>query len=144
VRPTYETARDVDNERAVAEVIERRLRLTARKLPRHYELDYVLTDGDEVRGFAEIKCRTNALEQYPTYIISGHKWEYGLRWEALAHAPFVIVVRFTDGIYYCRPRYVQGHRVMLGGRRDRGDEQDIEPVVHIPVGEFTLLEKAEA
>ena len=50
----------------------------------------------------------------------------------------LIIVEWEDCIGYTQ---LDGDWIIkTGGRVDRNDWQDIEPVVHIPVTEFTILE----
>jgi hypothetical protein len=135
VRPAYETASDQRNETEVISLVCRIWRCLARKAPKFYQNDYFLVRGDDVVAVVEIKCRENAHDKYSTYMLSAHKWMHGVAWEGSLKVPFLLVVQFTDGLYYCRPKECK-RLVRIGGRVDRNDRADIEPVVHIPMDEF--------
>lgn len=138
-RPIYETDDNRKKERTVADKIEKALGYTLRKLPIRYGLDYAAFQNDRLAKWFEIKGRTNPRDQYPTYMISLGKF---LAARSLFDATGVgaaLVVQWTDsaGLYNIR----NGHAldVRMGGRTDRGDRQDIEPTVHINVGDFIEL-----
>ena len=73
MRPTYETQGDVDNEREVMRLLCAKWQCQFAKLPKKYALDYVLIRHDEVKAFAEVKCRTNPVGAYPTYMLALQK-----------------------------------------------------------------------
>lgn len=106
------------------------------------EIDYALTRGQNVLALVEVKTRTNALGAYATYMISAHKIEFGLRWERTFGIPFLLVVEFTDGIYWVKVSEIP-FKVEMGGRRDRGDKDDTEIVVHFKSSLMRPLVAAE-
>ena len=135
-RPIYETEADRANERRVADILLDRWRCTAVKLPRRYEIDYALSRGNRVMAWAEVKCRTNPREQYPTYMVALGKVIAGLDLAQRTNLPFMLVVQWTDSLGWVTPKLDAIH---IGGRHDRGDGDDEEPVAHIPITEFKLL-----
>jgi hypothetical protein len=105
------------------------------KLPRAYHVDWMLTKRGEAKAFAELKCRNNPRSQYPTLMLSMHKWMHGKAMAQEIGGKFLVIVKWSDGIFY----HTQGWCDVtygVGGRKDRGDSQDIEPVVHIPTDYF--------
>ena len=56
---------------------------------------------------------------------------------------FILIVKLTDGLYYSR--FGVGHHqfkpddVVISGRIDRGDWQDVEPMVVIRMEKFKKL-----
>ena len=59
--------------------------------------------------------------------------------------PFIFVVQFDDyiGVADMSDLYIDAEyypRVKMGGRDDRGDWQDTEPVIHIPTNKFLRLD----
>lgn len=142
MRPTYETERDRQLERITIEVAAKRWQVTAVKLPQFDEVDYALVRGGRVVGVAEVKTRSNQHDTYQTYMISLRKVMRGAALELSAGLRFVLVVGFTDGVWYCRPSKEQDCNVSIGGRKDRGDEQDVEMVLHIPISAFRRVADA--
>jgi len=135
MRPIYESDTDLYNEREVINALNDLWQTQSTKLPRSYGLDYTLTRGGRVTAFVEIKCRTIPSWTYDTYMISLAKV---LKAKSLGNnvgVPAFLVVRWNDMVGYVDLRIV-ALDVQVGGRKDRGDEQDIEPVCMIPIKEF--------
>jgi hypothetical protein len=62
--------------------------------------------------------------------------------------PSFLLVQWTDPKLwnydvcgYVRLDSLLDFKIAVGGRTDRGDPQDIEPVALIPIGEFALLQE---
>ena len=53
--------------------------------------------------------------------------------------PSFLVVRWSDNCGYIRIDTLLDFEISMGGRTDRGDKQDIEPVMLIPIHNFTEL-----
>jgi len=135
-RPLYETSEDLGRERDVVANIEKRWSCQAQKLPMRYKLDYALMRNGKVSAWAEIKCRG---QRYATYLISLDKVSAGLRLSEISSLPFLIVVRYDDGTYYCTVTKDLVYDIEWGGRKDRNDPEDQEPVLMIPMKFFLPL-----
>ncbi len=139
MRPRYESYAD----RAAQERIIQRLQtitgLTAHSMPDRYPVDAALAQGKQLIAFVEIKARDHAYMAFATYILSLAKWASVQRLAEFGAAKTILVVKWTDDTRYCvLPDY--GLEVTMGGRDDRGDAQDMEPVAHIPIDQFRPLE----
>lgn len=108
------------------------------RMPLKSAIDWSLQAGPHITGWVEIKCRKVARDVYPTLILSAHKYINAMQMRNMFDIPLLIVVRYTDGLYFWE---VDGRKldVRHGGRADRGDWQDVEPVVHIPVELFEKI-----
>lgn len=136
-RPLYESPTDLANELDVAGVLAARWKVSPHKLPISYGVDFGLfRDGAPV-AWAEIKCRTNARDRYATYCIALGKAQAGLTLSRVTGRPFAIVVRWTDCLGYLIVKSIEDIR--WGGRRDRGDAADLEPMAHWPTESFINL-----
>lgn len=135
-RPLYETSEDLGKERAVIADIEQRWRCQAQKMPVRYKLDYALMRDGKVCAWTEVKCRG---QRYGTYMISLDKISAGLRLSDLSKCPFIIIVRYDDGTYYCTVTNDLVFDIQWGGRKDRNDPEDEEPVLMIPMKFFLPL-----
>jgi hypothetical protein len=139
MRPIYETESDLEKEREIGKSLSRAWKASLHKLPRAYNVDWMLVNEDgQAKAFVELKSRSNRSTQYPTLMLSLHKWMHGKAMAKEIGGVFLIVVKWTDGLYYHR----QGDCEVtygVGGRTDRGDAQDVEPVVHIPVDAFKMV-----
>jgi hypothetical protein len=109
------------------------------KLPIKLHLDYLLTRNGLPGALVEIKDRTNARAAYPTAIISLHKLIEGRMMAGNLGVPFLLVYRWTDALGYLQVGDLGRYVVETGGTKKRGDPQDIEPQVYIPIEEFKLL-----
>jgi len=105
--------------------------------------DAALNGRPKVVAWAELKCRTHDSAAYPTLMLSMLKWEKGVSLSDASMVPFLVFARFDDRIsYYVRQaRRDVFYPVEWGGRTksDRGQDGDIEPVIHIPMAEFETL-----
>jgi hypothetical protein len=140
-RPLYETEDDQLNEAAALYLFCRRFDLTYKKIRvlSDYTPDATFwRDGRRV-GVGEVKVRTNARGEYPTYLISKAKLDsiWG-RWHP---TPFVLIVAWTDGTGWVTVdrNALDSWEVQRGGRTDRGDDLDIEDCYLIPIEQFRAL-----
>jgi len=135
MRPIYETPQDKMREQEVQSYIMDTL-----------DCDFVQTDKlGNIDGFicykdgkpaaaVEIKTRKNASDKYPTYMLSANKWRNGLAIAEQYAIPFVLIVRFTDGVFAIT--LGKSYSLGQGGRYDRGDSKDIEECIYIPMEKF--------
>lgn len=130
-RPIYETSDDLSREREVALKLAKNYKLEAIKLPKMYPVDWALCQGSAISSFIEIKCRKNQKNKYSTLILSLHKWQAMMEFERIAKIRTLLVVEFIDALACIRANSM--FQVMIGGRDDRNDPQDKEPVIHIPI-----------
>jgi hypothetical protein len=136
MRPLYESQSDLQNEFAVAALLAKRWSCEFRKLPIKYGVDFAVCQGRDIVAFAEIKCRSysySQLDRLGGYMVSAHKWAVGLTLSRSFDVPLVLIVRLTDGIFWTKDT---SGKLVMGGRSDRGDEQDIEPCVLLPMSSF--------
>ncbi len=147
MRPIYENSASKEKEQAFAEKLCSVWNFCCKKLPISYHLDYALFRKGSlcVSAWLELKCRTNDSNKYDTYIISLNKVLVARRIFEVTGLPTVLAVRFQDCDKYTRlsdlsPKML-GKRIAMGGRKDRNDWQDVEPVCHIPMAEFKGLSK---
>jgi hypothetical protein len=138
VRPMYETQFDLDNEGSAKSRIEKAFKCVLHKLPISYSADWVATRNNEIVAVLEYKKRTCEKDKFPTTFIFVDKWMNGQRLSDTMSVPFFLLIEWTDGLYW--------HQVgstpvtfKVSGRTDRGDPQDIQPAVHIPVTAFTKV-----
>ena len=138
-RQMYENKESLSLEDDFRQSIEERTKVSLKKLPISYRVDFAILDGTTVQGFCELKCRAVASKTYDTLILSLGKWEALLNLRRSAeNMRSRICVRYTDGDFWYSVREDSPKEVTVkwGGRSDRGDWQDMEPVVHIPISLF--------
>ena len=134
MRPLYENAQTLKAEQGVAKQLEARWRCNLLKLPISYRADYMAIREKPV-AIIEIKCRNR---MYAKMFLSLHKF---LEAKALAtqlKVPFLLVYGFPEGIYWGNVTHYP-LEVQVGGRTDRGDWQDTEPMQMFELEGFKRL-----
>jgi hypothetical protein len=113
------------------------------KLPKGYRIDFAMCDGEEITSWVEVECRKNPFNQYPTLAIIITKLMAGLAFENKTGLPFFLVVHWPDFLGYIRIKSLSEFKILKGGKTDRNDNADVEPMVHIPIQMFKKLEQRE-
>ena len=135
-RPRNETPEDLRHEADAAQILEEKFGLKVHKLSEAlYEFDWAITKDDELVAFAEFKQRRT---KYETLLLSAAKWESGKRFSQEFGVPFVLFIRWPDGLFSFKCRDGFTPEVRIGGN-NRGQNGDIEPCVHIPVEMFARI-----
>lgn len=135
-RPTYENEQSIAAERAFIERLQRRWRCVFRKLPVKYELDYVAERDGVAVAYVELKVRTCNKRAYNEYMIALSKFVRAGLLSGATKLPCFLCVQWADATGYVDMMKAQGVQFGVGGRKDRGDWQDIEPVALIPIDQF--------
>ena len=138
MRPIYETEKDLVNERSLSDVVSKKWKCTLQKLQPRDPFDYAAVRSKEVVAFVEMKNRTNSFGKYDTYMISMTKLVHARSINQATSLPCILAVRWTDLIGWVRLDNVTT-QVTMGGRFDRNDPQDIEPVCHISMKDFIII-----
>jgi len=144
-RQLYETEADLARERAVIERVNKGM-YEIRKLPIKLRADFGLFDkqtGNLMR-WAEVRCRSNPRDKYPTLFMSLEKMLSIAELVNITSKPLSLLVEWTDvtGRFdFKKGDLLEEFDITWGGRGQLRDEQDVEPVMHIPNNKFTILEK---
>jgi hypothetical protein len=136
VRPRYERPADLTVERKVAAQLERK-GIKLHKLPVSYRLDFAMFKNGKLKGWAEIKARRNNHDRYPTLLISLGKVMAARQLADVSGTRSILLVQYLDGLYWCD--FASAFEIRMGGRYDRGDADDVEPVAHFPMEAFTIV-----
>lgn len=140
-RPLYETDNDRRKERLAMDRLLMGSNKVFRKLPIRYGVDFAIISDGKIVSWAEVKCRNNSSALYQTLMISAAKIWTGVTLSAQTGKPFFIVAEWTDGIGYLKIPDVSLFDLGFGGRTDRNDAQDMEPVYFIPVELFKMKDE---
>lgn len=138
-RPMYERDKDRYFEDKVKEFIEKVTPVTLHKLPIKYGADFLSVDRETGRpkSVIECKCRRNMMSSsYPDYRISLHKALTCIQYADVMDAQFLLVVGFADRVAVAELNIIDLSNVMVFGRTDRDDGDDIEPCVVLPMNKF--------
>jgi len=139
----YETEADLAGEKHIAELLEAKWSCKFIKLPIRYHLDFVLTRGDTAVAYAELKTRNYTMADIGSmggYLMSIGKWSAAKQLCDASHLPFILIVKALDGIYQTRETAFSPDSVMVRGRKDRNDWQDIEPCVLLNTNRFKKID----
>lgn len=136
-RPRNETSDDLDREREAAGQVQRVRGVEVVKLSEGlYGIDWALVEGGgRLVAWGEFKARKR---RYDTLLLSAAKWEHGCRLAREFGVPFVVFVRWEDGLFCYPTNGFHTYRPEIGGN-NRGQNGDIEPCVHLPTAAFKRL-----
>ncbi len=129
MRPRYESKRDLDNERLVADALEN-IGVEVYKLPVQYRVDWLLRRDGQPIGFAEVKARKCDMKTYPTVMISLSKVIHARMLTDVTDLPCYLILLYRDGL--ARLNFASDFTVGPGGRSDRGDPEDHDVCAYYP------------
>ena len=135
MRPTYETNKDIEYESHVAGVFANKHRLDWVRNPPKYPIDISFRRGPDIVLFAEIKCRKVKKDVYETYMISASKVMAAKALTDATGVPCILIVKWKDNAGWINLSK-DPDSVGFGGRVDRNDSQDMEPVVYYNIIRF--------
>jgi hypothetical protein len=133
MRTQYESKEDRTVEKIL---IKDHISREALKLPKSYGFDFMVQHGSKVPQVWEVKRRK---KRYSTWFVSLLKLLKAQHYESLGIKAYALVeiegkvysLRFTETPYY----------IKWGGRSDRNDSADQEPMVHYRLKDMSLLTK---
>jgi hypothetical protein len=136
MRPIYETSEDRQKEQDVFAMVADTFGCVCITTPKLSVADRLLCSAEGVLlGIVELKIRTNPYAKYPTYMLSATKHTQLMNTARALRVPAFLVVKFSDSVKVTRLQ--EDYPTSVGGRRDRGDNKDIEKCIFIPIEEFT-------
>lgn len=157
-RMRYETDRDLEKELQVMNAVCEKWKCRAIKLnDRRFNIDFVayrVKEGfgvvsdkerhkrinDPISGvYIEVRCRNNNKDRYPTMMLAEKKW-IELKKYSMPNSPAIFLVKWDDCIGYVK--YDDHLDVKRGwaGRNNMRDDEDVEPVIYIPIHAFTNID----
>lgn len=139
MRPAYETQQTLELERLAITSFAEQFDVQPIKLPIAYHIDYACLSGELLMFWAEVKCRKYPHNAFETFSISAKKILNGLHLRHLSGKGFYLVVQWTNALGYVQVTRELSQDIRFGGRKDRADWQDQEPMVHIPVDQFEFM-----
>lgn len=139
MRPRYENNASLEMERKIATVICEAFNVEVAKLPIAYRVDYAVLKDGEITAFLEVKHREIKKDTYPDIILALGKYLAGKELYERTGRRFIFAIGTYDGVFWTDLSESQ-YPLAIGGRVDRGDWQDIEPMIRIPMGDFHEVE----
>ena len=142
MRQAYETTKDQELEKNVITYACKIWNCEAVKTPKFYPLDWTLQQNRQIKGFVEVKYRKKS---YPTYLLSAHKWQAAINLSEMLNIPAILLICWPDEngnriVIYTQMKRGTHSSIVHGGRNDRNDDQDTEPMVEINLDNFKRLE----
>tara|TARA_Y100000310_G_C20172212_1_gene574200 strand:- start:140 stop:574 length:435 start_codon:yes stop_codon:yes gene_type:complete len=138
-RPLYETEADLEEERFFTDTLCSLWDCDARKLPLRYKMDYALQRGGIIRAFLEVKVRNYTKDYFETYMLSMEKVLAARQFSEFAGVPSILAVKWKDASGFIVLNTLEDFELGFGGRVDRDDSQDMEPVIFIPIKNFKVI-----
>jgi hypothetical protein len=140
MRPKYETPEHRDKEQIFISRLTDKWNVNPLKLPLHYSLDYLLLQktSNAAKAWVELKIRTNKMDVYPAYMISFYKILSAKQLSEASVLPAFLAVQWKDKAAALRIDKLENFSLTKGGRRDRNDTSDLEPVAMIPIINFDI------
>ena len=143
MRPIYENDNDLRSEKNLISYVSDCWNVASYKLPMSYKIDYAMyridtgtsaSASESLVGFAEVKVRTHTFGTFPTYIISLGKVMEARRLARETNTKSILIVSWTDRTGYLD--FFSHNQIRHGGRSDRNDWQDQEPMCHFDLKHF--------
>ena len=138
----HETEADRRAEWEIVNELLARWGARAKKLHLKYKLDFMVYKSNKAIAWVEAKDRPT-WEGYETYLLGFHKWCGAHQYLSFSRLPTVIAVRLKGQLmtYNVAPYDLGEFDIREGGRMDRDETADIEPVIHIPIEKFSLFDE---
>lgn|SRR5574343_515445 len=139
MRKIYETTNDRKNELIAARFIGEILDCQVIQNKKLYSSDFSLVKEGRLKAIGEIKVRNNSKTKYDTFFISADKIAKCKHFSKTFNVKFFLFVWWNEGINIIDLTERDPLYVSIGGRFDRNDSQDIEPMAHYSPSEFTCM-----
>jgi len=136
-RPVYETSHDRANEKSVADILSIAWKCRTCQVPRFYPCDLVAYRNGQAKALIEIKRRRIVRGKYPTLHIGLNKVTHLYSLSVVSGLPAFIVAALDDAVL--AHKVTPPYGVVSGGRFDRNDKDDQEPVCEIDFNDFILV-----
>lgn len=132
-----ETEHDLKLELLTINTINRLWNCESVKLPNHQRLDFALLQRGNIKAFVEIKCRTFESSRYKDTMLHLDKVMAARDLSKHTGLDSYLIVQWTDRL--ATINFAEDFDVGFGGRRDRGDSQDVGLVAHFEISKFKEL-----
>lgn len=145
-RPTYQTAEDLEREieviQYVCDTYGKKYRQLSKK--NYYRVDFALLVDNRIESLVEVKCRTKPYNFFKYYTISLQKVVNLKALSLHSNIKCGLIIHFSCGkIVACNANDIPMNNIYIGGRYDRNDPQDIEPMVKMDMDVFVTLKESD-
>jgi len=137
MRPTYEGPEHIARADKVASAVEQQWACrVSNHLGAYSTFNRLIFDNTIPIAWLEIKCRSNAHNKYPTYMISRSKIVAAEKWRNITALPIYLAVGFSDAVIGYLNLLERQYTTGFGGREDRADHKDREECAFFNMSEF--------
>jgi hypothetical protein len=138
----YNTTKATAKEKALIERVVPLWSVIAQKNPEFHKIDFSLSikEKESIIGFVEAKCRDCNHKEYSTFFISLAKYISACELTKFTGIPTFILVEWLDHTKYVKVP-CKTVDIRMDGRIDRGNPDDYEPMIYIPITEFRPVEE---
>lgn len=138
----FASEKDIKAEAEVAAVLAKAWKCEVRRFGALSPVDWYCTRDGRITGVAELKNRSKASTEYTTVFLNVRKWLALQLVSAGMGVPAVYVVRFADGLFWCRLHDIDPRQMQMGGcsRRVKADN-DFEPVINVDMKAMKLIQQ---
>ena len=139
MRPIYEKDEDRNKEQLIFQRLAKKLNCVCITTPKLSRIDRLIcTKKGKLKALVELKVRTNKHDTYSTYMLSAAKYRKMLSLADALKVDALLLVRYTDKTRIVKLE--EEYQINIGGRTDRGDAQDMEECIYIPIKNFVDLD----
>lgn len=118
--PVFETASDRSHEREICDVLERTLEIRTETTSTLSDVDFYGYRGVELVVVGEIKYRNVKSTEYGYVYFDAAKAQKLSEQAREYYVPGIVVLRYTDGLFYMLVSDVQSYPTVKSSRKDRG------------------------
>lgn len=139
MQKTYETEKNKNNEKEIAAAIEQYMGCEMISAPLKWEIDYIAKRDNKIVAWVEIKQRNYTMVEinlFGGYMLSLKKWMMAKSLFEVTGIKFALAISALDGVFIASFDCFYNRSIILGGRTDRSDPEDVEPCVLIPTNKF--------
>lgn len=142
--PIYETDEDVARQERMIKSFCKHYSYEYAPFPPKHKVDYGILKPQRVNGhwykvlvgMVEVKTRSFSYKKYPTLMVNVGKVLYARQWVDNG-IKVVLLVGWTDAVGHIS--LTSDSFAALGGRKDRGDPNDEDVMMHFPIEDFTMI-----
>jgi len=135
----FQTSKDLTRQKEIAEAVGKAWDCKVTGFGDMNAVDYWFEKYKRCVAVGELKDRPHSINKYPTVFLSMRKW-MALHLAATGMGvKGLYIVQFTDHLMYVDVYEVDAVRHMVGGRTDRGAQNDIEPLIEVPIGQLRAV-----
>lgn len=137
----FQNESDRRNEEEIAALLSRQWRCLIRPFGALCSVDWFAERDGRLVGVLELKSRGHESGKYPTVFLNVRKWlALSLATVGLG-CPAIYVVRFSDGVYWCRVAEIDARVTRMGGCSTIvKSHNDIEPIIVVQLAMMKRME----